>query len=105
MAKGIGNGAPLAAVACTEEIANTLSQRVHFNTYGGNPVSAVAGIATMEYIDDHNLVANCKKMGDLFMEGAKKLATKYPILGDVRGKGLMIGMEFVQHPTKKTPAT
>ena len=96
MAKGIGNGVPLAAIATTREIAESLKEKLHLNTFGGNPISSSAGIATMEYIDDHKIMQNAKKMGDLFFVGLRSLQKKYKIIGDVRGAGLMIGIELVK---------
>ena len=60
--QGIGNGLPLAAVVTTPEIAQTLSQRIHFNTYGGNPVSSAAGRAVLRAVDEDGLQANCAKV-------------------------------------------
>lgn len=105
MAKGIGNGAPLAAVVTTPEIANTLSQRIHFNTFGGNPVSCAAGKAVLEIIDQERLQQNCLEMGNLLMDGYKKLMEKHDLIGDVRGMGLMTGVELVKDRTTKEPAS
>ena len=104
MAKGIGNGAPLAAVVTTPEIAQTLAQRIHFNTFGGNPVSCAIGKAVLEVIDRENIQQNCLELGSYIMEGLEKLKSKYPVIGDVRGKGLMIGVELVRDRTTKEPA-
>ena len=73
MAKGIGNGAPLAAVVTTPEIAATLSQRTHFNTFGGNPVSCAMGKAVLEVIEHEKLQQNCLKMGEALMAGFQTL--------------------------------
>ena len=104
MAKGIGNGAPLAAVVTTPEIAQTLARRIHFNTFGGNPVSCAIGKAVLEVIDRENIQQNCLELGSYIMEGLEKLKSKYPVIGDVRGKGLMIGVELVRDRTTKEPA-
>jgi alanine-glyoxylate transaminase/(R)-3-amino-2-methylpropionate-pyruvate transaminase len=104
MAKGIGNGAPLAAVVTTPEIAQTLARRIHFNTFGGNPVSCAIGKAVLEVIDRENTQQNCLELGNYIMEGLEKLKSKYPVIGDVRGKGLMIGVELVRDRTTKEPA-
>lgn len=64
MAKGIGNGIPLSAVATTREIADTLKQALWFNTYGGNPISAAVGMETLKIIDEEKLQENCLKIGN-----------------------------------------
>lgn len=105
MAKGIANGAPLAAVTTTREIAETLKQRIHFNTFGGNPVSMAQGLATLEVIDEEGLQENSKVVGEYFKQGLLGLQEKHRIIGDVRGKGLMLGVELVRDRETKEPAT
>eukprot|EP01096_Ripella_sp_DP13-Kostka_P016725 TRINITY_DN824_c0_g1_i1.p1 TRINITY_DN824_c0_g1~~TRINITY_DN824_c0_g1_i1.p1 ORF type:complete len:471 (-),score=154.73 TRINITY_DN824_c0_g1_i1:386-1798(-) len=104
MAKGIGNGIPLAAVATTKEIAATIAQRIHFNTYGGNPVSCAVGRATLKAIEEDGIQANALAVGNHFIEGLKALQKKHDIIGDVRGKGLMLGVELVKDRKTKEPA-
>jgi len=104
MAKGIGNGAPLAAVATRPEIATLLSERTHFNTFGGNPVSCAMGKAVLEVIEREHLQQNCLDVGGYLMDGFRKLMDKHPIIGDVRGKGLMTGIELVKKRATKEPA-
>jgi len=104
MAKGIGNGAPLAAVVTTPEIAAVMAQRVHFNTFGGNPIVSAIGTAVLEVIENENMQANSLKLGERILAGLEALKAKYPIIGDVRGKGLMLGIEFVKDRTTKEPA-
>jgi alanine-glyoxylate transaminase/(R)-3-amino-2-methylpropionate-pyruvate transaminase len=104
MAKGIGNGVPLAAVVTTPEIANALTSRIHFNTFGGNPVSCAAGMAVLETIDRENLQKNCLERGNQLMEGYRKLMARHDIIGDVRGRGLMTGIELVKDRRTKEPA-
>jgi alanine-glyoxylate transaminase/(R)-3-amino-2-methylpropionate-pyruvate transaminase len=105
MAKGIGNGAPLAAVVTTPQIAAVLAERIHFNTFGGNPVSCALGKAVLEVIDTENLQARSLEMGAYLMAGYRRLMEKHTIIGDVRGKGLMTGIELVRDRAAKTPAT
>ena len=105
MAKGIGNGAPLAAVVTTPEIAQTLAERIHFNTYGGNPVSCAIGKATLEVILRDNLQAHCRDVGGYMLDGFRRLADKHEVIGEVRGKGLMTGVELVEDRMAKAPAT
>ncbi len=103
MAKGIGNGAPLAAVVTTPKIAATLTQKVHFNTFGGNPVVSAIGKAVLEVIEREKTQENCLKLGAYILAGLEKLKAKHKIIGDVRGLGLMLGIEFVKDRTTKQP--
>jgi len=105
MAKGIGNGTPLAAVVTTPDIAQVLAQRIHFNTFGGNPVSCAIGKAVLEVIDRENLQQNCLEVGGYLMEALQKLMSKYEVIGEVRGKGLMVGVELVKDRSTKEPAS
>src|SRR6185436_20024556 len=104
MAKGIGNGVPLGAVVTTPKIAKALATRIHFNTFGGNPVVCAQGKAVLEVIEREGLQANSLTVGDYLQAGFRELAQKYSIIGDVRGKGLMLGVELVKDRTTKEPA-
>lgn len=104
MAKGIGNGAPLGAVVTTPQIAAALSQRIHFNTFGGNPVVTAQGKAVLEVIDREKLQANSLAMGGHLSAGLARLKEKHNLIGDVRGKGLMLGIELVKDRATKEPA-
>ena len=104
MAKSIGNGVPLAAVVTTHKIAETVKSRIHFNTFGGNPVVCAQGKAVLEVIDREGMQANSLQIGNHLMDGLRKLADKHPIIGDVRGQGLMIGVEMVKDRATKVPA-
>ena len=104
MAKGIGNGCPLAAVITTPAIAKSLTSRIHFNTFGGNPVVCAQGRAVLEVIDREGLQANCLKVGTHLKTGLERLAEKHSLLGEVRGLGLMLGVEFVKDQKTKEPA-
>jgi alanine-glyoxylate transaminase/(R)-3-amino-2-methylpropionate-pyruvate transaminase len=103
LAKGIGNGAPLAAVVTTPKIAAVLTQKVHFNTFGGNPVVSAIGKAVLEVIEREKLQANSLELGAYILAGLEKLKAKHPIVGDVRGLGLMLGIEFVKDRATKQP--
>ena len=105
MAKGMGNGCPLAAVVTTAKIAQSLVGKVHFNTFGGNPVVTAMGKAVLEVIEKENLQANSLTMGNHIIAGLEKLKAKHKIIGDVRGKGLMIGIEMVKDRATKAPAS
>jgi alanine-glyoxylate transaminase/(R)-3-amino-2-methylpropionate-pyruvate transaminase len=104
MAKGVGNGFPLAAVVTTPQIAAVLSQRIHFNTFGGNPVASAIGKAVLEVIERENLQHNALELGNYILAGLDKLKAKYSLIGDVRGQGLMLGIELVQDRATKEPA-
>ncbi len=103
MAKGIGNGCPLAAVVATPKIAQSLVGKVHFNTFGGNPVVSAMGKAVLEVIEQEKLQENARKLGARIKQGLEKLKAKYPLIGDVRGKGLMLGVEIVKDRKTKEP--
>ncbi|XP_055328838.1 alanine--glyoxylate aminotransferase 2, mitochondrial-like [Paramacrobiotus metropolitanus] len=103
MAKGIGNGYPMAAVVTTPEIAKSLAAASHFNTFGGGPLACAIGSAVLDVIDEEGLQQNCAKVGTHFLEGLAKLQENYEIIGDVRGKGLMVGVEMVKDRKSKTP--
>ena len=105
MAKGIGNGAPLGAVITTAKIAQSLLGKVHFNTFGGNPVVSAIGKAVLEVIENENLQTNSMKLGNHLLAGLNKLKEKHKIIGDVRGRGLMVGIELVKDRTTKAPAS
>jgi alanine-glyoxylate transaminase/(R)-3-amino-2-methylpropionate-pyruvate transaminase len=104
MAKGIGNGCPLAAVVTTPQIAGALTQRIHFNTFGGNPVVCAMGKAVLEVIEREKLQENALNLGAYILAGFEKLKAKHNIIGDVRGKGLMLGIELVKDRATKEPA-
>ena len=104
MAKGIGNGCPLGAVVTTKEIIQSLNESVHFNTFGGNPVSCAQGLATLEVLLDEDMQGNSKRLGAILIDGLCELQKKYSCIGDVRGRGLMVGIELIEDDDK-TPAT
>lgn len=104
MAKGFGNGIPLAAVTTRMEIAKVLAQKTHFNTFGGNPIAMAAGLAVIDVIDAEGIQENAKVLGARFRKGLEKLAATHEIIGDVRGMGLMIGVELVRDRGSKEPA-
>jgi alanine-glyoxylate transaminase/(R)-3-amino-2-methylpropionate-pyruvate transaminase len=103
MAKAIGNGFPLGAVACTHAIASSLTGR-WLNTYGGNPVACAAGRAVLRITDEEGLQANAAKLGEVLKTRLNSLAAKHDLIGDVRGYGLMQGVELVTCRNKKSPA-
>jgi alanine-glyoxylate transaminase/(R)-3-amino-2-methylpropionate-pyruvate transaminase len=104
MAKGIGNGCTLAAVVTTPKIAQALATRIHFNTFGGNPVVCAQGRAVLEVIEREKLQQNSLEIGARLLAGFMKLAEKHALIGDVRGLGLMLGVELVKDRKTKEPA-
>jgi alanine-glyoxylate transaminase/(R)-3-amino-2-methylpropionate-pyruvate transaminase len=105
MAKGLGNGSTIAAVTTRAEIANALTQRLHLNTFGGNPVSTAAALGVLEVIDEDGLQENSRVVGGRLKDGLERLARSHRLIGDVRGKGLMLGVELVRDRTTKEPAS
>lgn len=105
MAKGIGNGVPLAACVTRPEIAAMMKNRVHFNTFGGNPISVTQGLATLEVIDAENIQANARTVGSHLKSRLEELQDRHPLIGEVRGMGLMLGVELVRDRNTKEPAS
>ena len=105
MAKGIGNGYPLAAVVARRDIAEPMADKILFHTYGSNPTSCAAGRAVLRVIRDEGLQANAKRVGARLLEELKTLQEAHPVIGDVRGKGLMLALELVKDRATKEPAT
>jgi 4-aminobutyrate aminotransferase-like enzyme len=106
MAKGIANGYPISAVLTTAPIADAWKGG-NISTFGGNPISCAAANATVDQIVEDKLVENAEAMGQVLREGLEALKAKYTIIGDVRGRGLMQGVELVQDEKAgdRTPAT
>jgi alanine-glyoxylate transaminase/(R)-3-amino-2-methylpropionate-pyruvate transaminase len=91
-------------VVTTPQIAKVLCDRIHFNTFGGNPVVCAMGKAVLEVIERENLQENSLKLGAHILAGLEKLKSKHPLIGDVRGQGLMLGIELVKNRNTKEPA-
>jgi alanine-glyoxylate transaminase/(R)-3-amino-2-methylpropionate-pyruvate transaminase len=104
MAKGLGNGAPIAAVTTRSDIAQALTQRIHFNTFGGNPVSTAAALAVLDVIEEGGLQRNSRERGAEIKAGLERLARSHKLIGNVRGMGLMVGVELVRDQKTKEPA-
>jgi 4-aminobutyrate aminotransferase-like enzyme len=102
-AKGMANGAPMGLCIATPEVADRF-KGLTISTFGGNPVSSVAARATIEVIEEEKLLENVERVGSYFRKGLEGLQQKYPIIGDVRGLGLMQGLELVKDPKSKEPA-
>jgi alanine-glyoxylate transaminase/(R)-3-amino-2-methylpropionate-pyruvate transaminase len=82
-----------------------MRQRLHFNTYGGNPVSMAQGMATLDVLLEDNVQQHAHDVGGYLKEGLEELASRHTLIGDVRGQGLMLGMELVESRDTKVPAT
>lgn len=102
-AKGMANGSPIGCTIATPEVADALKGTT-FSTFGGNPVTMATALATIEYIEKHNLPQNAEVRGTRFREALEELQGEFPWIGDVRGMGLMQAMELVQPGTKKPDA-
>jgi len=94
LAKGIAGGIPMGATLVREDILACISKGEQSSTFGGNPISCAAGIASIEALTQDGLVENAVKMGKLFREGLERLKEKHKIIREIRGKGLMIGVEM-----------
>lgn len=95
MAKGLASGLPISAIAASKELMDKWEPGTHGGTYGGgSAVPLAAALATVKTLQDENLVENAAKMGNRLMVGLRKLQKEYPFMGDVRGRGLMIGIEI-----------
>ena len=104
-AKGIGNGFALGGVVGRSEVINAVPA-ISFSTFGGNPISAAAGNAVLDYVLDHDLQANAKRVGTILLDGLRAVAAGSPIVAEVRGRGLMLAVEFVRPGTNEPdPAT
>lgn len=101
-AKGLGNGSPVGVTIATPEVADALKGTT-FSTFGGNPVTMAATLGTLKYIDENNLVQHTYEQGQVLMQKLEELQSEFPFVGEVRGKGLMTGMEIVVPDGSKTP--
>ena len=106
LGKPMANGHPVGGVVTRDEIMTAFRTRFrYFNTFGGNPVSAAAALATLQVVQDEGLMENAREVGDHAREGLRTLANRHAAIGDVRGSGLFFGAELVLDKAAKTPAT
>lgn len=96
LAKGLANGVPIGAMGCTEEVASGFSPGAHACTFGGNPLSSAAAVATLETLTAPGFIENAARLGDYLLARLAQLMEDHPEIVEVRGKGLMIGVEFKQ---------
>jgi 4-aminobutyrate aminotransferase len=101
-AKGLGSGMPIGAIVARESV-STWESGSHGSTYGGNPVCCAAALATLDLVESE-LMENAARMGDRLLAGLRSLEAKHACIGDVRGVGLMIGVEFVKDRHTREPA-
>jgi predicted acetylornithine/succinylornithine family transaminase len=94
MAKGLGGGVPIGALLATASIASHFVPGTHATTFGGNPLSTSAGLATMQALEEENLLANCRETGAYFLDTLSALAKKHPVVRGARGRGLLLGLEL-----------
>eukprot|EP00927_Polykrikos_kofoidii_P050426 TRINITY_DN44343_c0_g1_i1.p1 TRINITY_DN44343_c0_g1~~TRINITY_DN44343_c0_g1_i1.p1 ORF type:complete len:495 (-),score=71.38 TRINITY_DN44343_c0_g1_i1:277-1761(-) len=106
MGKPFGNGMPLAAVVTTKSVADAFNNGLeYFNTFGGNPVCCAAGLAVLDVIRDEDLQRKAADVGAYFRQRLKELSFRRPLIGDIRGSGLFLGIDFVRDPATREPAT
>ncbi|MEW5961883.1 MAG: aminotransferase class III-fold pyridoxal phosphate-dependent enzyme, partial [Chloroflexota bacterium] len=99
MAKGMGSGFPISGIAANREIMSKWLVGTHGGTYGGNPMGCAAAEATLKVIQEEGLVENAARRGQQLMAGLSEIQSRFPVLGDVRGLGLMVGTEFTNPDT------
>ncbi len=102
--KGLGSGMPIGAIIAREAIMSW-EPGAHGSTFGGNPVCCAAALATLDVIEREGLLANAQRMGERLTTGLRQLASRHPSIGDVRGRGLMVGVELVLDRSTKEPAS
>jgi len=102
-AKGLGSGMPIGAIIARRTIMEQWKRGAHGNTFGGNPLSCAAAIATLDLVQSE-YAANAARVGEHFMGRLHEMMRDYPCIGEVRGKGLMIGMELIENDAERTPA-
>jgi 2,2-dialkylglycine decarboxylase (pyruvate) len=106
VSKTLGGGIPLGATITSEQIAEKAVENgfLHITTHVSDPMPAAAGLAVLDVIADEDLVQRTRKMGTYLMERLRALRTEFPQIGDVRGRGLLVGLELVEDPETKQPA-
>ena len=103
LAKGLGSGLPIGLIVAKKRIMEQWSRGSHGNTYGGNPICCAAALATLDLVEGE-FAANAAEVGSYFIDRLRELQNRYEVIGDVRGKGLMIGVELVTDKSSQKPA-
>jgi 4-aminobutyrate aminotransferase len=104
LAKGMGGGMPIGAAVAIPRIAESVQSGDFFSTYGGNPVCSAVSLENIQILEDEKLTENANKIGRIFFEGLEEIMSNNKLIGDIRGKGLMIGIELVKNQDTKQPA-
>ena len=105
MGKPMGNGHPIGVVVARQEIVDAFyRQDRYFNTFAGNPVSCAVGLAVLEVVEKEHLQANAYRVGGVLKSALQELGRKHPLVGDVRGQGLLLGVEIVTDRATRQPA-
>ena len=102
-AKGVGNGVPIGGIIASDELASSI-RSLSLSTFGGNPLATTAALANLNYVATRNLRENAREMGAYLKERLQELAEKHPVIGDVRGMGLLVALELVVDRETKEPA-
>ena len=106
LGKPMGNGHPVGAVLAPLELIESFGKNaMYFNTFGGNPVSAAAGMAVLDVIENEGLLANARRIGAYVANGLQAIKDRHEIVGDVRTRGMFFGVELVEDRATKAPAT
>jgi 4-aminobutyrate aminotransferase len=103
-AKGLGNGMAIGAVVGRQDMVDSLRAN-SISTFGGNPLAATYALNNLDFIEDNDLQSNAFRVGKFLYEGLKDLEDRYEVVGEVRGKGLMVGVELVKDKESKEPNT
>jgi 4-aminobutyrate aminotransferase/4-aminobutyrate aminotransferase/(S)-3-amino-2-methylpropionate transaminase len=103
LGKGFGNGFPVTAIAIREEYLDKLEKISASTSYGGNPMACASALASIEVIEEENLVEKSAKLGEFILRRLYKMKETHPIIGDVRGKGCLLGIELVKDRETKEP--
>jgi 4-aminobutyrate aminotransferase-like enzyme len=105
MGKPMGNGFPVAALVVRSQVLSAVPEQTElFSTFGGNPVACAAALAVLDVIEDEGLTGNAADVGSYLRQGLQTLAERHALIGDIRGAGLLIGIEFVEEQDSRAPA-
>ena len=106
LGKPMGNGFPVAALVAKSDVLGAVPEETElFSTFGGNPVACAAALAVLAVIEDEGLVENAAEVGSYLLDGLRALQRRRPVIGNVRGEGLLLGVELVEDPQTRVPAT
>jgi len=103
LGKGLGGGFPISAIAIREQHASVLEKISASTSYGGNPVACAAALASLEVIEEEKIVERSAALGEFILSRLRRIKENHPLVGEVRGKGCLLGMELIKDPTTKEP--